>query len=336
MPKVELHVHLEGSADVDTLLELAAGNRIDLPRDRIEEARRPRSYASFDHFAKAFLMTVHCIRRLDDFALLVHRHGAAMHRQNIRYAEVTWTPQLYGHLRLPLDDILEALNAGRSRARRDWGVEMRWIPDLVRSFPGPALRVQAWAASNRARDGGVVALGLGGPEAEGLHPDIRQAFARARAAGLPANPHAGEGAGPASVRAALHDLAAVRIGHGVRAVEDPGLVSYLAEHQVPLEVCPTSNILLGIFGNYADHPLKRLLAAGCRVTVNSDDPALFGSGLSSEYRHAVASCGLSLPQLKSTVMAAVSAAYLPESEKHAMARAFHAELVRLEVEVEAT
>ncbi len=322
MPKAELHVHLEGSAEADTLLLLAARNGIALSREDIAAARRPAGYASFDHFARALLMTVHCVRALDDFAELAYRHGAAMARQNIRYAEVTWTPQLYGHLRLPLDAVLEALNAGRARACDEWGVEMRWIPDLVRSFPKPALRVQAWAVSPKAREGGVVALGLGGPEDEALAPEIREAFARARAAGLPANPHAGEGAGPASVWTALRELGARRLGHGVRAIEDEALVAHLAEEQITLEVCPTSNVLLQVFPIYAAHPLKRLLAAGCRVTVNSDDPALFGSDLCGEYRHAVADCGLTLAELKDSVLAAVAASHLPDTEREALRHDF--------------
>ena len=330
MPKAELHVHLEGSAEVDTLLRLAARNAIALRREEIEAARRPGAYRSFDHFARALLMTVRCLRDLDDFAELAYRHGAAMQRQNIRYAEITWTPQLYGHLRLPLDAILEALNAGRAKAREEWGVEMRWIPDLVRSFPRPALKVQAWAASPAARDGGVVALGLGGPEKEDLAPEIREAFARARAAGLPANPHAGEGAGPASVWSALRDLSAVRIGHGVRAIEDPALVAHLAEHQVPLEVCPTSNVLLQVFPSYEAHPLKRLAAAGCCVTVNSDDPALFGSDLCGEYRHAVDDCGLTLQELEASVLTAVAGSHLPTAERETMLSRFRAEFAALD------
>ncbi|GAB4394422.1 MAG: adenosine deaminase [Kiloniellaceae bacterium] len=334
LPKAELHVHLEGAAEVETLLHLARRNGIALDRENIVAARRPRGYRSFDLFARAFLMTVRCLRGLDDFAELAYRHGAAMQRQNIRYAEITWTPQLYGHLRLPMDAILEALNAGRARARQEWGVEMRWIPDLVRSFPGPALKVQAWAVSPAARDGGVVALGLGGPEGEDLEPDIREAFARARAAGLPANPHAGEGAGPRSVWLALRELGALRIGHGVRAIEDAELLRHLAERQVTLEVCPSSNVLLQIFPSYADHPLKRLLAAGCRVTINSDDPALFGSDLCGEYAHAVADCGITLQQVKDSILTAVDSSHLPAAEKQGLRQDFEAEMARLEREAE--
>ena len=320
MPKVELHVHLEGAAEPQTLFQIAETNGLPLSLAQIESIRRPAAHASFDSFAKAFLLTVQCVRRLDDFALLAFRHGEAMRRQNIRYAEVTWTPQLYGHLRLPLDAILEALNTGRAQAREAWGVEMRWIPDLVRSYPKPALAVQGWACSQAARDGGVVALGLGGPESETLAPEIREAFVRARAASLPANPHAGEAAGPASVWLALRELSAVRIGHGVRSLEDPALLEYLAERPIALEVCPTSNVSLRVCDSYEKHPLKRLLAAGCRVTVNSDDPALFGSDLSREYRHAVEDCGLTVDELWATVIAAANSTYLPHGARKDLER----------------
>jgi adenosine deaminase len=336
MPKAELHVHLEGAVAAGTLLRLAERNGIALRPEDIAAARRPGGYTSFDHFARAFLMTVHCLRRPEDFAELAYAQGAAMARQNIRYAEVTWTPQLYGHLRLPLDVILEALNAGRAGAREQWGVEMRWIPDLVRSFPRPAPKVQAWAVSDRARDGGVVALGLGGPEQEALAPEIVEAFARARDAGLPANPHAGEGAGPASVWTALRTLGARRLGHGVRAIEDAALIAHLAERQIALEVCPTSNVLLRVFSGYNTHPLKRLVAAGCRVTVNSDDPALFGSDLCGEYRRAVADCGLTREELKAAALAAVAASHLPAAERAALERDFRAGYAALEQEATRT
>ena len=173
MPKVELHVHLEGSIEAETLLALAERNKISLPYATADAVRQAYKFRSFSEFARALLTAVGCIRALEDFSFLVQHLGAAMHRQNIGYAEVTWTPQLYGHLGYTPDEILAALNDGRSEVRRSWGVEIRWIPDLVRSYPQPALKVQSWAVSDSARDGGVVALGLGGPETAVVPPEIR-------------------------------------------------------------------------------------------------------------------------------------------------------------------
>ncbi len=286
MPKAELHLHLEGSVAPETLLILAKRNGITLPFASVKELREKNRYLNFRDFAEAIITVARCLRRPEGFTFVVERLGKQLAAQKIRYAEVIWVPQFYLHREFGLDGVLAALNEGRRRVRRDWGVEMRWICDLVRSVPGPAETVRRWACGDTARVGGVVALGLGGPESEELPAMFEAVCRRARSAGLPVVPHAGEGAGPKSVWTALKQLGASRIGHGVRSVEDEALLHYLAAERIPLEVCLTSNLHLGIYPSYAAHPVKRLVAAGCAVTINSDDPALFGTSLSDEYFHA--------------------------------------------------
>jgi len=328
MPKVELHVHLEGSIQPHTLLELAERNKIDLPCSTVNEIRALYRYRDFVRFAEIFIMTGRCLRRPEDFCLVTERMGVSMADQNIRYAEVFWTPQLYTDGTLSLDVILDGLEEGRRRVRQVQGIELRWIPDVVRSLPLPKKELLDWLLSPGVRERGVVALGLGGPE-DGHPPEpFASVFQRARDVGLPANPHAGEFGGPSSVWGALQSLKASRIGHGVRSIEDPTLVQYLAEHQVPLEVSPTSNIELGIYPIYEQHPLKHLVEAGCRVTIHSDDPALFETTLSDEYQHAIVNCGLTLEQLEEAALHAVDASYLPEVEKADMLRTFAAEYQR--------
>ena len=322
LPKAELHLHMEGAIQPETLLLLAERNRIRLPFTSPEQLAPLLNYREFKDFIRVFLMFVACLRRPEDFAEIIYRLGTEMHRQNIRYAEVTWTPQLYLGLGLPLQVILDALNAGRRRARHEWDVEMRWIPDLVRSVPGPMAQVLAWLCSEAARDGGVVALGLGGPEQGYPAAPFAAAFARARQVGLASNPHAGENAGPASVWETIRVLAASRIGHGIRSVEDATLTAYLATHRIVLEVCPTSNLKLGIYPSYADHPIKQLIAAGCLVTINSDDPVLFGTTLTDEYRHAVVDCGLDIEDIERSILTALSASYLPAEDKRRMTTEF--------------
>jgi adenosine deaminase len=175
-----------------------------------------------------------------------------------------------------------------------------------------------------------VALGLGGPE-EG-HPAQRFAshFAVARSRQLPANPHAGEGMGPQSVRETMDQLLPTRIGHGVRAIEDPLLVRELAAQALPLEVCLTSNLRLGVYASYAEHPLKRLIEAGCVVSLNTDDPVLFQTSLTQEYLHALQDCGLTLDQLKTTVLQALQVSYLGATEKQALVADFRSQLARLD------
>jgi aminodeoxyfutalosine deaminase len=329
IPKAELHLHLEGSIEPETLLTLAERNRISLPWRTPEAIASLYRFDDFDAFKRALLLGVHCLRTADDFAFIAYRLGAALSRQNVCYAEVFWTPQFYFHLGPSSDDLLDALNAARARAKAEFGLDLRWIPDIVRSVPAPAMKVASWAASERARLNGVVALGLGGPE-QG-HPADRFAklFAWARERGLPANPHAGEGTGPLGVRSALNALQPSRIGHGVGAAEDPSLLAELAAARLPLEVCVSSNVRLGLYRDAAAHPVKQLIAAGCVVTLNTDDPPLFHTSLNEEYHRAVVECGLTLAELDEVAVNAARASYLPEAEKKALVARMQTEQARL-------
>lgn len=331
MPKAELHVHLEGTMQPETLLALAQQHGIALPASDVDGLRRWYTFRDFDHFIEIYMTICACLRRPQDFERITYEYGRSMAEQNIRYAEVTFSPG--SHILRPdgLDwpTLLSAVNAGRQRARDDFGVEMRWIPDIVRCNPETALTVAEWLASDESRAGGVVAIGLGGPEV-GWPPELfAESFAYARRHGLHSNPHAGETVGPESVWGALRALGAERLGHGVRAIDDQALVAHLVAEQTPLEVCPTSNICLGVYPSYAAHPLKALVEMGLRVTLNSDDPALFNTALVDEYAHAVEDCGLTLAQLEGVGLNAVRAAYLPAAQKNALLGEFEDAYARL-------
>jgi aminodeoxyfutalosine deaminase len=332
MPKAELHAHLEGSVQPATLLDLASLHGIDLPATTVEEVTDWYTFRDFNHFIEIFIAISQCLRTPEDFTRITYEYGRSMAANNIRYAEVTWSP--YSHVGRPekhltFETLLNAINAGRDQAQREWGVQMRWIPDIVRADPETAATVVEWLTSPVAHMGDVVALGLGGPEI-GFPPELfEEAFAAAKTKGVPGNPHAGETVGPQSVWGAIRALKAVRIGHGVRAIEDPALVDYLVEHQIPLEVNPTSNLCLGVYPSYAAHPLRQLIEAGVMVTINSDDPALFNTTLNDEYLHAVFDCGLSLAQLEQAALNAVRASYLPPDNKGALLDSFKADYARL-------
>lgn len=328
MPKVELHVHLEGSIRPATLLELARRNQVPLPADDLEGVRRFYHFTDFDHFIQVYITISRCLCSVEDFDLIAYEFGADMARQNIRYAEVTFTP--YTHAQntgLPFDDILEGLNAGRARARAQFGVEMAWVLDIVRDYPETRLDVARWAVS--AMDRGVVALGLGGTERD--HPPewFGDAFDIAYEAGLHRVPHAGEVAGPESVWGALRRLRAERLGHGVRSIEDPELVRTLVERGVPLEVSPTSNLCLGVYPTYEAHPIRRLYDAGAVVTVNSDDPPMFNTDLVTEYQVLVNRLGFGAEDLEHLLLNAVDASFLPEDRKLEMTNAFRSDLLGL-------
>jgi adenosine deaminase len=328
LPKVELHVHLEGSIRPATLLTLAERNAVTLPAHDLEGLREFYRFTDFDHFIRVYFTISGCLKTTADFSLIAYEFGADMARQNIRYAEVTFTPHTHVvRTGLPFDEILAGLNDGRARAQADFGVDFRWVLDIVRDNPDSRLQVAEWATSSM--DYGVVGFGLGGTE-KGYPPEwFADAYAVAQEAGLHSVPHAGEVAGPESVWGALRALGAERLGHGVRSVEDPALVDYLREHQIPLEVCPTSNLCLGIYPSYEEHPVRWLWEQGLVVTVNSDDPPMFNTTLVQEYQALADHLDFSASELESLNLNALLASFLPYERKVELAREFHREGARL-------
>ncbi|NDJ86352.1 MAG: adenosine deaminase [Chloroflexi bacterium] len=331
MPKAEIHVHLEGSMRPEILLQLATKNDVDLPGKTVETIQQWYVFRDFSHFVEIYITICRTLQKPEDFTLIAYDLGKTLAEQNVRYAEVTTTPGLhiYGN-GLDFRTWLESINAGRQQAKDEFGIEMRWIMDLARNLDSErAEELVALIASDYARDNGVVALGLGGAEV-GFPPEMFEAaFAQARERGLPGNPHAGETVGPVSIWGALRSLKATRIGHGVRAIEDPELVTYLVEHQIPLEVCPTSNLCLGVFPSYEAHSLKQLVEAGVVVTINSDDPPMFNTTINDEYLHVFKDCGLTLPQIEKATLEAVRVSYLPDKRKRELVDDFQTTFNRL-------
>jgi aminodeoxyfutalosine deaminase len=296
LPKAEIHVHLEGSIPPETVLTLARRHhQLDvLPADTVTGLQNWFTFTDFPHFVKIYLTIQSLIRTPDDFALLAYQCGADMAAQNIRYREATVTPYThtdYMAKGLAITDILTGLEAGRQRAKAEFGGEIRWVFDIPRNLsfkngdgysPLPAEKTLEFALLGQKY--GVVGFGLGGYEVGAPPEHYAHAFQQAKAAGLLSVPHAGETAGPASVWGAITALQADRIGHGVRAIEDPHLLAYLQERQIPLEVNPSSNIYLGVYRRLAEHPLPHLDKMGLLLTVNSDDPPLFNTSLEREYQ----------------------------------------------------
>jgi len=319
LPKAELHVHLEGSIRPETLIELARRNGVTLPTKSLDELRRWFEFRDFDHFIQVYLTIARCLKTHDDYELITLEFAREAQRQNIRHAEVTFSPSTHCMFGVPEDAFLAGLESGRRRAREEFGVSILWIFDIVRNAPD-------WRANADltlrialdARSIGVVALGLGGKELD--HPPAPFApwFERARSEGLHSIPHAGEGLGPESVRDAIEHLGAERIGHGVRAIEDPAVVRLLAELRIPLEVCPTSNLRLRYYDSYATHPLRRLHDSGVIITVNSDDPPLFNTTLTDELRLLESEFGFSPSESLSILRNSFTHSLLPEAEKSAL------------------
>jgi aminodeoxyfutalosine deaminase len=341
MPKVELHVHLEGSVRPATLLKLAQRNSVELPIKRVssprsagptlDDLREFYRFVDFHHFIEVYFAISGCLKTVDDFRLIAYEFGADMACQNIRYAEVTFTPSTGVYYSgLPVYEILDGLNEGRARAQAEFGVDFQWILDIVRNTPEQRHQVAKWASG--AMNKGVIALGLGGTEV-GHPPEwFADAYATAREAGLHSVPHAGETAGPDSVWGAIRALRAERIGHGVRSVEDPALVEYLREHQTPLEVCPTSNLCLGVYPTYEAHPIRWMWEQGLYVTVNSDDPPMFNTNLVQEYEVLADRAHFAAEELEQLSLNALQASFLPEGRKVSMEQEFRTEFSRLREE----
>jgi adenosine deaminase len=329
MPKVELHVHLEGSVRPETLLLLAKRHHIQLPASTVEELRAWYTFTNFNHFIEIYMAISGCLRTPDDMELITREFLAGQAAQNIVYSEVTWTPLNQYHTSgMGFEEQLAAVNRASAWAEKELHVRMAQVIDIPRGVPVAEGELAAdWAI--QAKERGVVAFGLGGPEI-GNPPEVyTNAFARTRAAGLPGVPHAGETAGPASMWGALRALQAVRIGHGIHCLEDPALVAELRDRQIPLEVCPTSNVCLKQARCIEEHPLPRLLAEGLFVTVGSDDPPMFNTTLTEEYLKVARVFRLGLEAILAIVQNGVKASFLPEAEKQILSSRIDQSYIRL-------
>lgn len=323
MPKVELHVHLEGATQPETLLQLAEKHGIRLPVTTVESVRDWYQFRDFDHFVDIYVLISECIRTVDDIEHITREFLRGQAAQNIRYTEATYTANThYKQKGISFTDQLAAINRARAWAAEELAVHLNLIVDISRETPlEEGIRTAEWVIAHHGD--GVVALGLGGAEAGHPPENHRAAFEKALAAGVPCIPHAGETAGPESVWSALNVCDALRIGHGVRAIEDPALVDHLRERQTPLEVCPTSNICLGVYPTLADHPLPQLVEAGLYVTINSDDPPMFNTSLTQEFEALSQAFGYGADQLQTFTLNALRAALISPTQKSQLEREFH-------------
>jgi adenosine deaminase len=314
MPKVELHVHLEGAMDADTVWAMAERNGVPLPAATPEAWRAFYAFRDFDHFIEVYTAAARTMCTPDDWTFMVERFCAAQAAQHVVYTEAFLSASFMLDA-LPAEVLLDALAAGAAAGERAYGVRVRFIPDIARHLPDTQAAVLDFAIRGHAR-GLFLGLGLGGPEAG--HPPERFAatYAAAGRAGLRLVAHAGETAGAESVRGAVEALGAERIGHGVRCLEDPQVVALLRDRGIPLEVCPTSNYRLKVVADGAPHPIRQLVDAGLVCTVNSDDPPMFGTTLVDEYLR-LAGQGFTWSELWRLNRAALTAAFLTPAERAA-------------------
>nr|WP_055556798.1 adenosine deaminase [Streptomyces sp. NBRC 110028] len=318
LPKAELHVHHVGSASPRIVAELAARHPDSKVPTDPEALADYFVFRDFAHFIDVYLSVVDLIRDAEDVRLLTYEIARDMARQNIRYAELTVTPYSSTRRGIPDTAFTEAIEDARKAAEAEFGTVLRWCFDI----PGEAGLQSAEETARIAcdlRPEGLVSFGLGGPEIGVPRPQFKPYFDRAIAAGLHSVPHAGETTGPQTVWDALTELRAERIGHGTSAVQDPKLLAHLAEHRIPLEVCPTSNIATRAVATLDEHPVKRMVEAGVLVTINSDDPPMFGTDLNTEYAVAARLLDLDAAGVATLAKNAVEASFLDAPDKARLA-----------------
>ena len=313
LPKVELHVHHVGSASPRAVAALAARHRGSTPVPADPELLADYfTFTDFGHFISVYLSVVDLIRDADDVRTLTYEIGRDLAGQNVRYAELTVTPYSSVVRGIAAPDFCAAIEDARRAVAAEHGVALRWCFDIPGEAGLDAADVTLAVALEQRPDG-LVSFGLGGPEVGVPRQAFASHFARARAAGLHSVPHAGESTGPGSVRAALDHLGAQRIGHGIAAARDPALMDRLAAEGIALEVCPTSNVRTRSVPSLAEHPLPTLVAAGVRVSINSDDPPMFSTTLNREYAIAAGLLGVGRDGVAELARGAVGQSFADES-----------------------
>ena len=318
VPKVELHLHLEGAIPHDALFHLIEKYGGDPSVPDVASLARRFEYTSFPEFIEAWAWKNQFLREYEDFTHIAELMARDLASQNIRYAEVLFSPSLFVRRGLEVQEVTRAVRAGLARVP---SIEVVLIADLVRDY-GPDREMMILEQLEEVCSEGVVGVGIGGSEHEYPPAPFRDVFARAKAAGFRVNAHAGEGAGADSIWAAIRELGVDRIGHGTRACEDPHLVEYLVAHHIPLEMCPMSNVRIGVVRALREHPIRRFFEAGVPVSVNTDDPKMFQTRLADEYRLLEEQCGFSRSDVRELILAAIRAAWLPEERKEALAADF--------------
>ena len=326
LPKAELHLHLEGSVDPATLAELSRRYNTPLPTENNrydvtgsgdvlteDDVRRLYSYKDFNGFLMAFKSVTERLRSPEDYELVTYRLMQKLRQQNIVHAEVYVSVGVIRWRGQPVEPIFEGMERGRERGQRDFGVSLLWIFDAVRHF-GPEAAGEVFDLAARLRERNVVGIGIGGDEARGPAEGFRDLYKKAADNGLRLTAHAGETTGPESVWGALN-IGAERIGHGLSAAGDPELMEVMAQKQVPVEMCITSNLRTGACKEMQDHPVKKFFDEGLMITLSTDDPAMFQTSLNKEFEIAQQEFSFSEDHLRELARNSIEASFLPVEKK---------------------
>ena len=313
LPKAELHVHLEGAVSPEILLHFSYKYFLDLP-PTIEELRNLFEFTDFSHFLKVYLLISTCLRSQEDLHLVTKSHLKKAAEQGILYSEVEWTPNTLALNGISYRDQVDGLISGIREGEKEYGVTLRLIPDVIPGEGVDAAMVLLDEIEEHSREE-VIGFGIGGPEIDYILEDFRGVYRRASSLGLSTTAHAGETAGPEAVWEAILNLKADRIGHGVHSIRDERLLDTLQEKQIPLDVCPTSNLKINYFASYETHPIRKFFDSGIPISLNSDDPALFNQDLAAEYQNMATRDIFSLGELKQLAANSFRYSFLPNGLK---------------------
>ena len=320
IPKVELHLHLEGAIPLPALWTLVQkyGGSPETPDLAALEARFV--YRDFPHFIDTWVWKNQFLREYEDFTFIAEAAARDLAAQNIRYVEAYFSPGDFARVGLTPQELAVAIRTGLSRVPE---IEIALVPNLIRDF-GPSLGARCLEAVHEVMDQGILGVGIGGSEQAYPPEPWQEVFERARELGLHTSCHAGEAAGAPSVWGAVRSLKANRIGHGTRAIEDPALLEYLALHRIPIEMCPLSNVATGVVPSAEEHPIRKFYEAGVRISVNTDDPKMFGNSMAQELEMLEARHGFSRVEIQQLVLSGIETSWMPENRKKLMREEFEA------------
>lgn len=315
LPKVELHLHLEGAIPLDALWQLIEKYGGDETCDSQAALRERFQYRDFPHFIETWLWKNGFLREYEDFAHIATAVAEDLASQNIRYVEAFYSPHDFAHHGLHPQGITEAIRQGLERVE---GVEVKLVADLIRDF-GPENARRTLSQVHEVRELGVIGIGIGGSEHDFPPEPFTEVYEQARELGFRTSAHAGEAAGAPSVWGAIRALKVDRIGHGTRAVEDPELIDYLAETRIPVELNPISNVCTGVIPSIAEHPVKEYLERGLLVCVNTDDPKMFHNTLVDEFMALHSVLGVTRSQISTLLLNGVEASWMSQDRKELFA-----------------
>ncbi len=321
MPKVELHLHMEGSIPAETLLGFIKRKGTEPDIRTVEDLNARLTYTDFPHFIEVWTWKNTFIHDEKDFRVIAHDVLSDLARQNVKYVEAFFGPGDYRRMGLSIPRIIKYVIQGKEKAEADTGIRCNLIIDLIRDH-GPEIGMQRLEEATPYLGKGIIGVGIGGSEQLFPPEPYEAVYREARKRGFRLTAHAGEVAGPESMWGAIRTLGAERLGHGVRANEDPELVAYLIEHQLPLEMCPISNVKTGVCESIGRHPIREYFDKGIMVTVNADDPAMFQSSLTEDYLAVAGRLGFGMEEIKRLAANSIDASFLSSAEKAALYSGF--------------